>query len=171
MQLSRIVNQIRKLSQHTQNLFYYHEEDQLRQKDNRGWSPVEYLEHFNMILYHQIDVLNDAERKQKGVNVSKMIGTFLDSIGYKTIVRKSRAEFLIENFKPISISNPGVVLNPQKVFEDVIYGCEEFTHLMENEKNPYKIVIDKKIPGILTFRGKAQFLSEYFGYIIHRCSN
>lgn len=165
------MDQIRKLSQHTQNLFYYHEEDQLKQKDKRGWSAVEYIEHFNMLLYHQIDVIKQTERKQKGVNVSKVIGNFLDSFGYKIINRKSRAEILFEHFKPVSISNPGVLLNPQKVFQDVIYGCEEFIQLMENKKNQYIIVIDNRIPGIMTLRGKAQFLAEYFRFIIHHCRN
>lgn len=170
-QLFEIIDQIRKQSQHAQNLFYYHEEDQLKQKDKCGWNAVEYLEHFNMLLYHQIDIIKRAESTSKGINVSKFLGKILDSFGYKSIIRTYTTQLLIEHFKPISISNPNVILNPQKVFQDLIYGCEEFIHLMENEKKPYKVVIDKRIPGLLTQRGKAQFLAEYFRFIIQHCSH
>lgn len=167
--MSEILDQIRRHSLQTQHLFYYLEDDQLKLKDHRGWSAVEYIEHFNMILYHQLNILKEANSNSKGINVSKILGSIMDSWGYKSIIRKSKTEFFFENFKPISVSSPEVMLNPQKVFQDVIYGCEEFIHLMENKKNQNKIVFDKIIPALLTFRGKAQFLAEYFGLIIHHC--
>ncbi|MFN4298385.1 MAG: hypothetical protein ACK4EX_01505 [Thermaurantimonas sp.] len=163
------IQSIQKCLRSAQNFFYYHEENQLKNTDQRGWNSVEYIEHFNLIIYHQIEVMKSVENSSKGILLPKIIRTAVDKLSYSYLLRKKEKEIFFKIFIPVSVSNPGVQLNAQKVFEDLIYGGEEIIQLASNKKTLNKIVIDPKIPGFITLQKKLQFIADYMNEIIERC--
>lgn len=168
--ISEVAEAIKGHVRHAQALFYYHEDDQLKQKDERGWNAVEYFEHFNLMLYHQIDVMKIAITSPKGVYFPEMFSSFFHAIFYPDLIKKSKTNFFYDTFTPVSITNPGVLLNSQKVFQDLIYGTEQVIELLETEKVNRKIIFDQKIPGFLTIKTKVVFLSDYMADVVRRCA-
>lgn len=161
----RIRNSLRNI----QNIYYYYEEDQLKSKDERGWNVVEYIEHFNMLMYHQIETMKTIENSSKGIILPKIFTKFFDTIFYHYLKRKKHNNLFFSTFIPVSIANPGVQLNAQKVFEDLIYGCEEVIRFCENQRVLDKIVIDSRLPGFISTQKKIDFIAEYFEDIVQQC--
>ncbi|GCD77809.1 hypothetical protein JCM31826_12910 [Thermaurantimonas aggregans] len=163
------IKSIQKCLISAQNFFYYHEEDQLKNKDQRGWNSLEYIEHVNLILYHQMEVMKSVENSSKGILLPNFLRIPLDTLSYAYLQRKKQKEILYKKFIPVSISNPGVQLYAQKVFEDLIYGGEELIRLSENYSIVKKIVVDPKIPGFLSIEKKLSFIADYMSEIVDHC--
>lgn len=160
---NELLQKSREQLNYVQRTFYYHEEDQLRHLDAHGWSPVEYLEHLNVMLYNFKDAL------QINTSIGPWIKPVLwltDRWYYPIWQKKAENGYFLRTFQPISRLHKEVILNPQKVFQDYISVTEELLKqlsVIEVFSHPFR---DRHFACLVSAGAKMIFLVHYADAVI-----